>query len=442
MIDIAYKNSERLVRLINDILDIEKIESGKMVFHMQPLDLMALIGQALEANRAYAEQFGVTLLVTRTAPELQIMGDGDRLIQVLTNLISNACKFSPRGTSVDITVTRRESAVRIAVIDHGPGIPPEFQTRIFQKFAQADASDSRKKGGTGLGLSISKAIVEKHGGEIGFATAPAQGATFYFDLPVWTPIIPLPLPAAAHVHGRVLVCEDDADVANLLRLMLVQSGFTADMALNAAQAKDLLARNAYDGMTLDLVLPDQDGISLIRELREREETRGLPIVVVSVMAQAGRADLNGDAMWVIDWIDKPVDQQHLIAAVRQAVACAPGRKRHILHVEDDPDILQVVATILADTSEVDSARNIAEFRRRFQERSYDLVILDLGLPDGHGLELLPLLNNQTPPVPVVIFSAHDVRQETAQNVAATLVKSRTSNEKLRETIQALFRPEH
>ena len=187
MIDIAHKNSERLVRLINDILDIEKIESGKMVFDLKPQELMPLVEQAIEANHAYAEQFGVTIVLRHAKPGAMVNVDADRLTQVLTNLLSNAAKFSPRNAPVEVAVSRRDGALRVAVTDHGPGIPAEFHDRIFQKFAQADSSDTRQKGGTGLGLSISKAIVERLGGQIGFTTALGGGTTFYVDLPEWRP---------------------------------------------------------------------------------------------------------------------------------------------------------------------------------------------------------------------------------------------------------------
>ncbi len=181
LIDIAYSNSERLVRLINDILDIEKIESGKMVFDLQPQELMPLVEQALAANEGYAAYLGVHYVLAQTVPGAQVSVDTDRLIQVITNLLSNAAKFSPLGAAVELAVTRTGAMLQVAVTDHGPGIPEEFRSRIFQKFAQADSSDTRQKGGTGLGLSISKAIVEHHGGEIGFSTTGAT--TFYFTLP-------------------------------------------------------------------------------------------------------------------------------------------------------------------------------------------------------------------------------------------------------------------
>ncbi|MBA3943355.1 MAG: PAS domain S-box protein [Herpetosiphonaceae bacterium] len=184
MLDIAYTNSERLGRLINDILDIEKIESGKLRFDRKRLTLMPLVEQAIEANRAYAGPFGVIFTLTQTVADAVVYTDPDRLMQVLTNLLSNAAKFSPRDGVVTVAVTREAEIVRIAVGDQGSGVPLEFHARIFQKFAQADSSDTRQKGGTGLGLNITKAIIERLGGQIGFTSVPGAGASFFVDLPL------------------------------------------------------------------------------------------------------------------------------------------------------------------------------------------------------------------------------------------------------------------
>ncbi|MDQ2798185.1 MAG: PAS domain S-box protein, partial [Armatimonadota bacterium] len=183
LVDIAHKNTERLVRLINDILDIEKIEAGRMDFQSRPQPVMPLVSQAISSLRAFGQQYQIEYVLEAGLPDAAIHVDADRFIQVLTNLLSNAAKFSPPCRPVRVSVSRHQSAVRIAVADRGPGIPPEFQPRIFQKFAQADSADTRLRGGTGLGLSISKAIVETFGGQIGFQTEPGQGTTFYIDLP-------------------------------------------------------------------------------------------------------------------------------------------------------------------------------------------------------------------------------------------------------------------
>lgn len=184
LIDIAYSNSGRLVRLINDILDIEKIESGKIVVALQTYALMPLIEQSLVENRSYAEQHDVKYLLEQRLDGAMVNVDSDRFMQVMANLLSNAAKFSPPNADVTISVSKVSDRVRIAVTDRGVGVPEAFYDKIFQKFTQADSSDTRQKGGTGLGLAISKILVERMHGTLAFESSPNQGATFYFDLPV------------------------------------------------------------------------------------------------------------------------------------------------------------------------------------------------------------------------------------------------------------------
>jgi signal transduction histidine kinase len=185
LVDIAHKNSERLILLINDILDMEKIEAGKIEFNASSVKLMPLLKQALDGNRAYAEQYQVSYELESELPEAMISVDSNRMMQVFANLLSNAAKYSPSGGKVLVAVERIDQRIRVAVKDNGPGIPDEFKGRIFQKFAQADSSDTRKKGGTGLGLSISKAIIEQMGGCIWFNSQPDVQTAFYVELPEW-----------------------------------------------------------------------------------------------------------------------------------------------------------------------------------------------------------------------------------------------------------------
>jgi signal transduction histidine kinase len=171
--------------MVNDILDVEKFTSGVMQFDIKPVEIGPFLKRALDLNRMFAEQFKVHFELRGPIPPAVVMADRERLMQVVTNLLSNAAKFSPPGAVVIIAAHIRDSSmIRISITDHGPGVPSQFRDRIFQRFAQADASNTRKQGGTGLGLSICKLIVEKLNGGIGYESEPGQGATFYIELPL------------------------------------------------------------------------------------------------------------------------------------------------------------------------------------------------------------------------------------------------------------------
>ena len=184
VLDIAYKNSERLRRLIDDILDMERIGSGKMDIAPEPMDLALLVRASIQANKGYAAEHGVSFVRSGAHEPVLVNGDGDRLMQVMANLLSNAAKFSEKGGEIRISLSQdpQKGTVRVSVKDNGCGIPEAAQATIFDRFTQADSSSQRKKGGSGLGLGIAKKIVELHGGTIGFVTQENRGTTFFFEL--------------------------------------------------------------------------------------------------------------------------------------------------------------------------------------------------------------------------------------------------------------------
>ncbi|MBL7478437.1 MHYT domain-containing protein [Legionella bononiensis] len=441
LLEIANNNCERLLLLINDILDIEKIEAGKMDFQIKTYDLNHLISESIAANKMYAEKYGVFIDFIPPESIIQVDVDSSRLMQVLANLLSNACKFSPKGEHITVTMKQIKSTVRVSVTDKGFGIPSEFQSRIFQKFSQADSSDTRGKGGTGLGLNISKTIIEKLGGVLNFESEPGSQTTFYFDLPV-TEVKPSPVIAntidAQSAQRRLLICDDDQDQSEYLRLLLESAGFIADVADSVTRAKQLLAEHQYQALLLDLILPDQDGIAFIRELRAQDRTKDLHIIVISVIAQTGHALLNGDAVSVVDWFDKPIDFNKLLTSINRL------KKRNgstpslplILHIEDNIDMQHVVGTLLEQHALVSTAINLQQAKELLDKNDYDLIILDLMLPDGNGIEILPLLAQYHSPV--LVFSDMQLNEDYAKYVSQALVKSNSSNEVLLNTIMNLL----
>ncbi|MFN7108048.1 MAG: response regulator [Brevundimonas sp.] len=431
LIQIAQANSQRLVRLINDILDIEKIESGKLRLDMVPLDLRDIAKRSVEGVSGYADDLNVRLLLSDGEP-VSVRGDADRLIQVVTNLLSNALKFSPSGGQVRVTVDPTTRLARLSVVDEGPGIPDAFRARIFSKFAQADGSDTRAKGGTGLGLAIAREIAERHGGRLWFESAEGQGATFHLDLPLVEETR-----ATTDTDGpRLLIVEDDADAAEILREMLERDGFAADVVPTGREALSAARTGVYSALLVDLQLPDADGIGLIRALRAKPETRDLPVVVVS--ADTARGMARGRSLEVVDWLEKPFDQDRLRAAVAAIYQRTTDRKPRILHVDDDRDILEVTASALGASVDIVQAESLASARAELAKFKPDLVILDLGLPDGSGMELLHDLGDETGrTVPVIVYSAQEMDGALADRVEAVLTKSRTSLAGLARTVRRL-----
>jgi CheY-like chemotaxis protein len=313
LITIAHSNSERLVRLINDILDIEKIESGKMNFAVEPVELGATLEQAIEANRGFADNLNVELVLQPLAGPAMTLADPDRLMQVITNLLSNAVKFSPPGAAVTIAVATGADHHRITVADRGPGIPEEFRARIFAKFAQADGSDTRAQGGTGLGLSIVREIVTRLGGSVGYEPREGGGTVFHVDLPVHVP-------------------------------------------------------------------------------------------------QPGS----------------------------EAPAPGPAGEPTLLHIDDDPDVLRVVASAFEGRARVTSAETLDDARELLSGCGFDLIILDIALRQGSGLELLPQIAALPCRAPVVLFTAQDADPQLASHADAVLTKSRASLQLLVETVERLL----
>ena len=315
---IARQNADRLIRLINDILDLEKIEAGKAQLTIAALDPAEVVETTIAELRTMAMQYGVTL-TSRIDHGEPIAGDRDRVVQILTNLLSNAVKFSPQGSSVTVVAAEgRSGFLRFAVSDGGPGIPKDQQSRLFERFEQLESANTRRRGGTGLGLAISRSLVEQHGGRIGVESTPGKGSTFWFELPL--------LPGG-RVSGEqelgaggdataLLVIEDDPAVARVLDIILRREGHRVVLVGTLADARRVLGQPAVPAaILLDMGLPDGSGLEMLDHLAGTEPLAKVPVVVLSGDGPTGD-ERNAR---IFEWITKPFAKEELVRAVRAAV---------------------------------------------------------------------------------------------------------------------------
>lgn len=449
VLEIANRNSLRLTHLINDLLDMEKLVAGKMHLKLQIQPLLPQIMQALESIRDYGEKFNVRFKLTEPAKSVEqteqadavlVNIDDGRLQQVLLNLMSNAAKFSPTGGEVQVRmkVDKENLRVRVEVTDHGAGIPQEFRGRIFQKFSQAETANSRKNGGTGLGLAISQELVERMGGSLGFESAEGQGSTFHLELPIPVPV-PMPMsqssPSPKPPVPRILVVDDEPDIAHLLELMLIRGGYAVDCANNGQQALQALTQTHYDAMTLDLMLSDMTGLTLLQKIRQMPNLQNLPVIVVSHQLGQGKMAVEGEFAYV-NWLSKPINHEQLLEMVKRSLPSRATRHPRVLHVEDDTDLHHVVRAMVGEEFDFELATSLAHARLRLTNEQFDVILLDLGLPDGLGPDLIPMVRALQPGARVVVLSGIEMAPEEIAKVEAALVKSRVSSDNLIEAIKA------
>ncbi|NBD12702.1 ATP-binding protein [Corallococcus silvisoli] len=444
MVRIARTNTERLIRLINDILDLEKMESGMLELKLQPQTAQELVDATLAGVQGMAETAQVSLRSdVEGAP--QVKGDRDRLIQVLTNLVSNAIKFSPAGASVVVASSlAADGRVRFSVTDQGPGIPEEKLSRLFGRFQQLDASDTRSKGGTGLGLAISQAIVEQHGGRIEVSSPPGQGATFHFTLeglrapaPVSGTSAPLPRDESRH---NVLIVTADADLSALLRSLLSQEGYRVVRASTLTEAMQAVDAAPPDALVVDTQMPDGHVLDWMRRLREQPRTRELPVLALSGRSQEGAAGVGTPLL--VDWLPRPVDEARLLKTLRYAMR-QPGQAR-VLVVDDDATTRRVLCAqferlgaLCIEAADGESAVALA------RDTPPDLIVLDVGLPRLDGFEVVDILRQgKGRATPLIVFTGRELsrtdQRQLTLGITRHLTKARSSEEELVASVRELL----
>ncbi|GMU02565.1 hypothetical protein KH5H1_66850 [Corallococcus caeni] len=442
MVRIARTNTERLIRLINDILDLEKMESGMLELKLQPQTAQDLVEATLAGVQGMAEAAHVSLRSdVEGAP--QVKGDRDRLIQVLTNLVSNAIKFSPQGASVVVAAgLTADGRVRFSVTDQGSGIPEEKLPRLFGRFQQLDASDTRSKGGTGLGLAISQAIVEQHGGRIDVSSPPGQGATFHFTLEalrVPAPGAGVTLPADDSRHN-VLIVTADADLSALLRGLLSHEGYRVVRAATLTEAAQAVEHAPPDALVVDTQMPDGPVLDWVRRLREQPRTRELPVLALAGRSQAGTKDA-GTAL-LVDWLPTPVEETRLLKTLRYAMR-QPGQAR-VLVVDDDATTRRVLCAqferlgaLCIEAADGESAVALA------RDTPPDLIVLDVGLPRLDGFEVVDILRQgKGRATPLIVFTGRELsrtdQRQLTLGITRHLTKARASEEELLASVRELL----
>ncbi len=426
----VYQSGRHLLSLINDILDLSKIEAGKMELDLEQVELGPLIANALTIIKERAANGGVT--VTQSiAPEVTtIDADGRKLRQIAYNLLSNAVKFTPPGGSVRVEVTRVGPDVQLSVVDSGIGISPEDRPRLFQPFEQLDGGIARKFEGTGLGLVMVKSLVELHGGTIGIESEVGRGSRFWVRLPATrlgaqtsraTAVVRARAASARGDSPRVLVVDDDPAAISLARRWLEKEGYAVDGAETCDAAWAQIQKNRPDAVLLDILFENgPGGWEFLERLHAAPEHANIPVVVVSMVADLGR----GIALGAVEVLQKPVDGTDLLRAV-ESLGLAPsktGEAPRVLVVDDDPRSVEHVAKRLEQAGmSVTRAYGGKEALAALAANPFSAMVLDLMMPEISGFDIVRQLRAQaaTADFPIIILTAKVL--EPAER--ATLQKS-------------------
>ncbi|HEU4884164.1 MAG TPA: response regulator [Longimicrobium sp.] len=439
MLEIAVQNTDRLVRLINDILDIERIESGRVTMELHSTDAADLAHQAVDVMAAMAEKAGVHLYAWADRQPME--ADADRILQVLTNLLSNAIKFSPPGAEVTVNVAREGSEVVFRVRDQGRGIPADRLESIFERFQQVDSSDAREKGGTGLGLAICRSIVQQHGGRIWVESVPGEGSTFTFTLPGAMEPRPTSVVDEDGDGPLVLVCDDDPSIIIVVEEILQGWGYRTLGVTDGDAAVREATRLRPDAILLDMMMPGMTGSDTLKALRQRVETRSIPVVILSALKPMPRVQA---AREVVDWVEKPFQEGSLLHALEEAVSVR-WKPRRVLLVEDDPDLARVLMEVFSrhgiEALHASSGVEAVDAGRR---ASPDLIVLDLGLPHGDGYWVVEALKGDDGlgAIPLVVYTARELDEDDRERLrlghTEFLTKGRVSPEEFEKRVVSLL----
>ncbi len=439
---------KHLLRLINDILDLSRIEAGRLQLTIETVRVDTSLSEACDTLQPLASNKNHRL-IKHPAPGLSVRADGTRLRQILMNLIGNAVKFTPEGGTIELAAKKLGDQVRLEVRDSGPGIPPEEQKRIFEAFYRLTQS-AKAAEGSGLGLAITQRLVELHGGQLGLESEPGMGSCFYFTLPLAPHAEPPREIEAGNKDSqpstaRILVVEDDRTAAILLETQLISAGYEVTLCTEPRRAVEMAAALQPSAVTMDIVMKPINGWQILTALKSDRRTAQIPVIVVTIVDQPSTGALLGADEYVV----KPVEKLVLLSAVDRCLRRSPrSGAPSILVVEDHPPTREfIVESLMHRGYLVEIAGDGAAARHQIARRLPHLVILDLLLPDVSGFELLAEWrgNPSLAGLPVFVLTSKELTQVEKEflqsNSTALLRKSDRWRDVLFQHLKQVVPPE-
>jgi adenylate cyclase len=425
----VHRAGAHLLGLINQVLDLSKIEAGKLELSPETVTLAPLLEDVIGTARQLAEQNKNRLALEAAENPGRLTVDPMRLRQILLNLLSNACKFTKQG-EVTLRVGRvvdGQNWIEMAVADTGIGMTPEQQAKLFEEFSQADSSTARRYGGTGLGLAITRKLARMMGGDVTVTSEPGKGSVFTLRLPASAEV---PAKAATGSNGGrsvrtdcVLVIDDDATARELISDHLKAEGFSVVTAAGGVEGLKLAKELRPTVITLDVMMPDLDGWSVLTTLRQDPELVEIPVIMVTIVDEQRR----GIALGAAGYLSKPIDRERLHQLIGRFRAAAPPTR--VLLVEDDALQRERMLGWLAGPQwSVQEATNGREALDRLRQDKPDVILLDLMMPEMDGFAVVAALQKEAAwrDIPVVVITARDLdakdRERLNSGVQTVLVK--------------------
>ena len=442
-LEVVERNGKRLLLLINDILDLSKIEAGKMELQPNNVSLLRMMTELVENIRPLANQKNISLNLSMPNELIELETDENRLNQILTNIIANAVKFTDKG-GVRISVHSDSTVAVIEVKDTGIGISEEMLPEIFKEFRQVDGSTSRSYEGTGLGLAIVRNLVNALHGEITVASTPGEGSVFTVSLPLkwkgnleqgdlqWMhPDIP------SDTQKTVLVVDDDPKIVRQISDSLKESGYHIIATTSGTQALRLAQKHKPIAITLDIVMPDLDGWEILQQLKTNPETTNIPVIIISISDEKQ----TGIALGAVGYITKPVNRQLLLREIRKWTSTPSS----IMIVDDNPTDREQIADLLRlEQIDVLQAENGVQCLEMLQYHRPDLLVLDLMMPEMDGFQVLNEIRARPEigDLPIVVVTAKDLTEQDKKllsgKVSLVLTKSTVALPQIYDEIKRIL----